>query len=434
MPRESNTWNMRICVLCTTRDRPAYLERLLESLSAQEYRDFYLLLGDQNPPHTLDSLLARYEGKFSIQRVVFEPCGLSEARNKLLPLVQGDLFTPADDDCYYAPASFAQAVRYADTLSADAGGFVGMGFPSVRETDGVWHSPTKITRYTVFSKAPSWCIFLRCAVIRALGGFDPALGIGAPTPWQSGEDTDYLLRLMNAGYAIYRADSLHVFHDAQSLSMPDLPKIKAYGVGRMRLLRKHGFPLWFKLANLAYPLFKMLHEFPRLGRSALKMRLAMFYGRTQGFFCRNQVMKPEYDHCKDRNLCSCTEDTPDKNRPAFSVCIPAYNDLPALIRCLRSVLAQDSCALECIVSDDSVTDDIETYCRQQQDPRIRYIRNSPSLGAPKNWNAALALAKGDIVTLLHQDDWYLAPDTLTLVQKAMQTNAADVLVTGRSIY
>jgi GT2 family glycosyltransferase len=275
---------MHICVLCTTRGRLAYLQRLLESLAAQEHRDFHVLLGDQSPPQTLDGLLAKYEGKFPIERVVFEPCGLSEARNRLLPLVQGDLFTLADDDCYYASDSFTQAERYANALPADAGGFVGMGFPAVKKPDVVWRPPTLITRYTVFNNAPSWCIFFRSAVIKKIGGFEPTLGLGAPTPWQSGEETEYCLRLMAAGYTIHRANSLYVFHDAQSLVTPDLPKIKAYGVGRMYLLHKKHFPLWFKLANIAYPLIQLLHEYPRLGRGALKKRLAMFRGRVQGFF------------------------------------------------------------------------------------------------------------------------------------------------------
>jgi len=118
----------------------------------------------------------------------------------------------------------------------------------------------------------------------------------------------------------------------------------------------------------------------------------------------------------------------------FSICIPAYNNLAAFARCLDSVLSQSEQAIECLVHDDSTTDDICAYIERSRDARIRYTRNTPKLGAPKNWNAALARAEGSIVTLLHQDDWYRFPDVLGRIHEAMDTAAADVLITGRTLY
>ena len=118
----------------------------------------------------------------------------------------------------------------------------------------------------------------------------------------------------------------------------------------------------------------------------------------------------------------------------LSVCIPAFNDEIAFSRCIESVCSQTIENIEIVVSDDSHADTIERAVKKRNDARIRYKRNTPSLGAPANWNAALRMSRGNIVTLLHQDDWYRTPDTLTVVCNAMDANASDIIITGRALY
>lgn len=123
-----------------------------------------------------------------------------------------------------------------------------------------------------------------------------------------------------------------------------------------------------------------------------------------------------------------------ENTPIFSVCIPAYEDVEAFSQCLESVCAQTISGLEIIVSDDSRSDAIETVVTERNDARIRYRRNTPSLGAPANWNAALMMSTGARITLLHQDDWYRTPNALTEVNAIMDERHTDVLISGRALY
>ena len=53
---------------------------------------------------------------------------------------------------------------------------------------------------------------MRRHVVDRVDGFDNSLGIGAGTPWGSGEDTDYLLRCLDAGVAVYNDVNLIVRH------------------------------------------------------------------------------------------------------------------------------------------------------------------------------------------------------------------------------
>lgn len=275
---------MHLCLIMTTRGRDnAVLERFFYSLAQQEYRDFELILGDQNLPGHLDPLLRKYERLFPCKRIFLSPCGLSEARNRLLSVATGEYVALADDDCYYAPDSFARLVYYAERYP-EAAALIANGSSEVNAFLGAkLESPKRLSRYGVFKNAPSWCIFLRRDVLMAVGPFDENMGIGAKTPWQSGEETDILLRIITARKAVYRMPSVRVFHDALPVTDGALAKMEAYGMGRMYLLHKQGFPFWFKLANILYPLCIMVLELPKHRLNAVRRRFAIFKGRMKGF-------------------------------------------------------------------------------------------------------------------------------------------------------
>ncbi len=289
---------MRLCLIATTRQRePYYLERLFESLAQQEYRDFTLLLGDQNPPGTLDPLLSAFAGRFPVIVLPLEPCGLSEARNRLLAYAEGaegaegDVIALADDDCYYAPDTFARLARSLGELP-DAAAVIGEGGADMSAPDkGERSVPTRVNWYSAHRNAPSWCLFIRREDALRVGPFDTDMGIGASTPWQSGEETDFLIRLLAGGKAVYRDARIRVFHDDENADAPNIPKIHGYGMGRMYLLQKHGYPLWFKLLNILYPLACFLGELPRQGFRTFCHRFAMLRGRLRGFWAVRGLFK-----------------------------------------------------------------------------------------------------------------------------------------------
>lgn len=121
-------------------------------------------------------------------------------------------------------------------------------------------------------------------------------------------------------------------------------------------------------------------------------------------------------------------------RSKFSVCIPAYNDLDAFSRCIASVLKQKDILLECVVNDDSTTNDIADYVGSVADARIVYHRNEERLGPVFNWNATIQRATGEYLTLLHQDDWYKSEEVLKKIHDIFQNKEADVLFCGRVLY
>src|SRR5690606_21797579 len=99
--------------------------------------------------------------------------------------------------------------------------------------------------------------------------------------------------------------------------------------------------------------------------------------------------------------------------PKFSVCIPAYKSR-FLSACVHSILGQSYADFGAMLLNDSSVEAVEAIVRSFTDRRIRYYANEHNVGAVRltdNWNRCLALAKGEFVVVMGDDD-RLAPDYL----------------------
>jgi glycosyltransferase involved in cell wall biosynthesis len=95
-----------------------------------------------------------------------------------------------------------------------------------------------------------------------------------------------------------------------------------------------------------------------------------------------------------------------------SICIPAYENHEILKRSLTSIKDQSYTNWEVIITDDSKTNQVEIVAKQFDDDRIKYIKNNSSLGSPSNWNYSISLATGDLIKIIHNDDWFAHRDSL----------------------
>lgn len=95
-------------------------------------------------------------------------------------------------------------------------------------------------------------------------------------------------------------------------------------------------------------------------------------------------------------------------KPKISFITVVRNGAPTLARCLASVATQDYENVEYLVLDGASTDGTQAVVeawRERLGPRLAYFHSRPDKGA---YDAALqgyALATGDIMGLLHADDW-----------------------------
>jgi glycosyltransferase involved in cell wall biosynthesis len=98
--------------------------------------------------------------------------------------------------------------------------------------------------------------------------------------------------------------------------------------------------------------------------------------------------------------------------PLITIAVPAYNRPAMLADALESIAAQTAqVPLEVIVCDDGRLEETRRLLGRFNSLRFRYIQNHATLGAVGNWNKCLRMARGEYVTVLHEDDalypWYL---------------------------
>lgn len=120
-------------------------------------------------------------------------------------------------------------------------------------------------------------------------------------------------------------------------------------------------------------------------------------------------------------------------RPQLSVMIPVYNvqNDGWLRECLNSILTQRSPApaTEIVIVDDASDSNIAEEIAAEFAPRVGYSRNPKNLGIVENHNHCIRMARGELVHILHQDDW-LEPGFYAKVAQPLLDN--DMLVAAFS--
>ncbi len=261
------------------------LERFLESVAGQTYRNVRVIVVDQNEDDRLDPVLRRHEGRLSILRLRSSR-GLSRARNIGLAEVSGDVVAFPDDDCWYPDRLIEDVVQLLTEHSEWAGLSVRARDSHGRSSSMLWdRSAGPIGRYTIWRRAISFGIFLRSSAVEAAGGFAEDLGQGSGTGWGSGEESDYLLRILDSGLRVQYEPSLHVCHESPmpALTKADRRKAYEYGLGHGHVLRVHGYPAWFVAFRVAQLLgaSALFAAKTRLGMA--QYYLAMAVGRANGW-------------------------------------------------------------------------------------------------------------------------------------------------------
>jgi glycosyltransferase involved in cell wall biosynthesis len=120
--------------------------------------------------------------------------------------------------------------------------------------------------------------------------------------------------------------------------------------------------------------------------------------------------------------------------PEISICIPAYKKLDYLDRLFKSIANQSFKDFEIIVSDDTPSDEIGALCEIYYLVfNLKYIKNEIALGSPANWNAAIKMASGKWIKIMHNDDWFATENSLQMFADATLNNAdCDFLFSGFS--
>ena len=99
----------------------------------------------------------------------------------------------------------------------------------------------------------------------------------------------------------------------------------------------------------------------------------------------------------------------EQSNPLVTVYIPTFNRVELLKRAVESVRHQTYQNLEIIIVDDCSNDNTHGYLEEisKQDSRIRYFVKEKNSGACVSRNIAIENAKGEFITGLDDDDYFL---------------------------
>lgn len=224
-------------------DRLGALLRLAESLGRQSNRDFELIVVDQAEPGRLDAFVAALPDWLPVTRIE-SPRGLSRARNAGLRVARGAIISLPDDDAWLPDGLIDDLIScFRDHPDhAYIGGVT-------RDADGELSNGTFLDQEAEVTPANAWkagnanSMFFRAEPARAVGWFDESLGVGSGTPFGSGEDQDFLLRLRAAGHRCMFKPDLMMHHDQvdQVVTPANLKRAQLYAQGYGRVLRLHGY-------------------------------------------------------------------------------------------------------------------------------------------------------------------------------------------------
>jgi glycosyltransferase involved in cell wall biosynthesis len=231
-----------VSLIVATVNRVLELDRLLTSLDGQIYKEFEVIIVDQNQDERLAPLFERHPGL--VIKHLRSQRGISRARNVGLGAAKGEIVAIPDDDCWYPQQLLSEVTAWFAShhefgilngvMRSAENNLVGPKWPATARN---------CTRADVWRCAISCAIFMRRSVCDAVGGFNESIGIGAASNYQSGEETDYVLHALERGFQMWYEPSLTVHH----LPLHSIDRVRKtsyrFALGAGYVLRVHDYPI-----------------------------------------------------------------------------------------------------------------------------------------------------------------------------------------------
>jgi glycosyltransferase involved in cell wall biosynthesis len=113
----------KVTIIMRTRDRPAFLQRALQSVQAQTWKDWQIVIvNDGGNPNEVDSVVASTGLSRNAVQTVHQsaPVGRAAACNAAIRISKSDYLTVLDDDDTWHPEFLQRCLTLLDRLPADA--------------------------------------------------------------------------------------------------------------------------------------------------------------------------------------------------------------------------------------------------------------------------------------------------------------------------
>jgi glycosyltransferase involved in cell wall biosynthesis len=278
---------MKFSVIIPTLNRVEEPLLLLDSLVEQTYKNFEVILVDQNEDGKLDEHIKTYKNKFPLKHIKTEIKGASNARNTGIKKSLGEILTFPDDDCEFYE-SFLEEINYHFNNSKNDGILI----TTKDKYDGKAISILMSSKSQKIYKKNVLKTVIEAGIIvkaKKLDGFlfDPEMGVGSPiSPYWSDEGPDLIIRLLEKGLNFEFCPQYYMFHPNPVKIYNEKTALRSYryGKGRGYLLKKHNFGFLSILYYLLMYIVGMLKGILMLNTKMFKYFRKGFLGRYEGYF------------------------------------------------------------------------------------------------------------------------------------------------------
>ena len=117
--------------------------------------------------------------------------------------------------------------------------------------------------------------------------------------------------------------------------------------------------------------------------------------------------------------------------PRVSIILTGYNQARFLRTAVDSALGQSYGDFELLLVDNGSTDGSHEIIREyEDDPRVRTFIFDENRSLSGRFNHAISASRGEFITFLYGDDWYLPHKLETQVRRSIASPASTGLSTG----
>ena len=231
--------NDLISIIIPTIGRFAQLEAMLNSITCSTYKNYEVVIVDQNRTRMIDDIVLKYNSLLSIQHIKVEFTGAARARNQGFRYASGQYLFFPDDDAELFPETMALSIEILKNTNADVvfGKCVDRsladavtifsdksGYLSLKRHENMFVESTMFIKKVIFSK------YL----------FDESFGVG--TFYGSEEGYDIVLRMLHDKVKIFYTPQVKIYHPHKVISHSDSGEIRrvfSYRCGFAHLCVKH---------------------------------------------------------------------------------------------------------------------------------------------------------------------------------------------------
>ncbi len=262
---------LNISVVMATRNRAPHVagavDSIMAAIRAEPAVTAEVIVVDNGSSDQTSAVLAKLTETYPTNfKGVLEPLpGVSRARNRGLSIATGDVIVIIDDDCRMAPDYFTALVaHYRDRKGpVILGGRVELGDPTdmpftIRIEDkpetlgGIVHPGGFLLGANTT---------LNRQVLDLIGGYDVRFGAGGPLV--SAEDTELVVRAVNAGIPVEYVPDIVVHHFHGRKTLESVKKLnRDYQIGNGAMTARHWRTsgilirhMWWNARNAFYELF-----------------------------------------------------------------------------------------------------------------------------------------------------------------------------------